>query len=87
MVMKEESIVLTAAVIKLLPRGSNATNWHAWKLVSRSQTAFFLLSGPQEKKGAKEKKQSGYARLGTIVVKPLYQCNKHTAVYCIIKYQ
>jgi len=29
MAMKDEAIVLTAAVIKLLSPGTNATNWHA----------------------------------------------------------
>jgi len=32
MVMKDEAIVLTAAVIRLSPPGTNATNWHALKL-------------------------------------------------------
>ena len=31
MAMKDEAIVLTAAVIRLSTPSTNATNWHAWK--------------------------------------------------------
>ena len=29
--MKDKAIVLTASFVRLLPPGTNATNWHAWK--------------------------------------------------------
>jgi len=32
MARKDEAIELTAAVIRLSPPGTNATNWHVWKL-------------------------------------------------------
>jgi len=31
MAMKDEAIVLTAAVIRLSAPSTNATNWHTWK--------------------------------------------------------
>jgi len=37
MVMKDEAIVLIATVIRLLPPGTNATNWHAF-----TKTHFYL---------------------------------------------
>ena len=52
MVMKDEAIVLTAAVMKLLPPGTNATNysWHTWKPHASNNSRFYLpQTSPQGK--------------------------------------
>jgi len=40
--MKDEAIVLTAAVIRLVPPSTNATNWHTWKPHAFTNTHFYL---------------------------------------------
>jgi len=42
MAMKDESIVLTAAVIRLSPPGKNATNCPAWKPHAFTNKGFYL---------------------------------------------